>query len=199
MSQNPGHQDPYNQDPNAPQQDGGYQSAPSYDAAGHAPAGAVAKPQPVSLAEKLMYAGGALSILSAILSFAVGGTDAVRTQIEEQLEAAGMSASSAEVDAAMQAGLITGLVSSVIIAGIWFLLGYFNGKGKGWARIIATILGVINVLTTVLALVGTSMLPGAATGGALNLILSVVGALLAAAIVFLLWKKESTAYFKATR
>lgn len=198
MSQNPGHQDPYNQDPNAPQQDGGYQSAPSYDAAGHAPAGTVAKPQPVSLAEKLMYAGGALSLISGVLALTTP-EDQLREAIENQLEASGQPVDPAIVDASVASAPILALVTAVITALVWFLLGFFNGKGKGWARIVATILGVLNVVMTLIGFLGMSMMPGAAAGGTLNLVMSILSAVLAAVIVFLLWKKESTAYFKATR
>ncbi|KUG55667.1 hypothetical protein AVL62_05030 [Serinicoccus chungangensis] len=200
MSQNPGHEDPHH-DPNAPQHEGGYQAAPSYDthgAHGGAPAGAVAKPQPVGLAEKLMYAGGALSLISGVLALATP-EDQLRAAVESQLEASGQPVDPAVVDATVSGAPIIGLISGIVVAAIWFLLGFFNGKGKSWARIVATILGVINVVTTLIGLLGTSMMPGSAAGGTINTILSLLGAVLAAVIVFLLWRKESTAYFKSTR
>ncbi|WP_151524764.1 hypothetical protein [Serinicoccus kebangsaanensis] len=197
MTQNPG-QDPYNHDPNAPQPEGGYQSAPSYDTGGAAPSAPVAKPGPVGLAEKLMYAGGAISLIGALLSL-TGNQDAVRQQVQEQLESMGQEATPEAVDSAVALGTTFGLVFGVIFAGLWFLIGFFNGKGKGWARIVATILGALNVISFVVGLAGTSMMPGATGGGALNLIVSLISAAIAAAVIFLLWRKESSAYFASTR
>lgn len=211
MTQNPGSQDPYQHDPNAPRQEpqggdygsqGGYQPAPGYGSApgydGGAPAAPVAKPSSVGLAEKLTYAGGVLTLIGAVMSLFTN-TDEVREQVREQLEAAGQSVSPEAVDQAMQFGTITALIFGVVAAAIWFLVGFFLGKGKGWARIVATILGVINVLLTIFGLLGTSMMPGASTGGGLSMVLNILSGVLAAAIVFLIWKKESSAYFQATR
>ncbi|GAA4870388.1 hypothetical protein [Serinicoccus chungangensis] len=208
MSQNPGHDDPHH-DPSAPRHDadarqheGGFQAAPSYDAHdgahGGAPAGAVAKPQSVGLAQKLMYAGGVISLIGGVVALATP-EDQLRSAIESQLEASGQPVDAAMVDAAVSTAPIFGLIWAVVVAAIWFALGFFNGKGKGWARIVATVLGVLNVVTTLIGLLGTSMMPGSAAGGTINTILSLLNAVLAAVIVFLLWKKESTAYFKGTR
>ena len=96
-------------------------------------------------------------------------------------------------------GLASAVVVGIITAAVWFLLGFFLGKGKNWARIVATVLGVLNVVLFLVGLLGLGMMPGAAVGGGITLVLNAVSAALAAAIVFLIWKKESTAYFKGTR
>ena len=197
MSQHPGHEDPHH-DPNAPQHEGGYEAAPSYDAHGGAPAAAVAKPQPVGLAEKLTYAGGVIALIGVVLSLFTP-RDAMRDTIQQSLENAGQTATPEAIDQAMQFGLASAVVVGIITAAVWFLLGFFLGKGKNWARIVATVLGVLNVVIFLVSLLGVGMMPGAAAGGGIALILNVISAALAAAIVFLIWKKESTAYFKATR
>lgn len=207
MSQNPGQDpnqpDPYHHDPDAPQPErtGGYQPAPSAEGPGYgaAPAQAVAKPQPVGLAQKLMYAGGVLSLVSGLLVL-FSDEEALRQQMQEEMEAAGQAVDPAMVDAAVMGAMWGGPIFGVVFAAIWFLLAVFNGKGKGWARIVATILGALNVVTTVVSLVGINAMPGAAaTGGGLNLVLSLLSAAIAAAVIFLLWRKESSAYFAATR
>lgn len=206
MSQNPGHDpnqpDPYHHDPDAPQPErtGGYQAAPSAEGPGYgaAPAQAVAKPQPVGLAQKLMYAGGVLSLVSGLLVL-FSDEEALRQQMQEEMEAAGQAADPAMVDAAVTGAMWGGPIFGIVVAAIWFLLAVFNGKGKGWARIIATILGALNVVGTLISLAGVGGMPGMASGGGLNLVLSLLSAAIAAAVVFLLWRKESSAYFAATR
>ncbi|WP_066637606.1 hypothetical protein [Serinicoccus hydrothermalis] len=196
MSQNPGHEDPHH-DPNAPQHEGGYQAAPSYDAHGGAPAGAVAKPQPVGLAEKLMYAGGVVSLVTGIVGF-FESEDSIRDRLSQASEAMGGSMTPEMIDQQVALTPISALVTGLIAAVLWFLIGRFCGKGKGWARIVATVLAVLNLISFVFGLLGSSIIPGA-SGGTFVLLLNAVSAIIAAAVLFFLWKKESTAYFKSTR
>ncbi|WP_130011932.1 hypothetical protein [Serinicoccus sediminis] len=196
MSQNPGHEDPHH-DPNAPQHEGGYEAAPSYDAHGGAPAGAVATPQPVGLAEKLMYAGGVVSLVTGIVGF-FESEDSIRDRLSQASEAMGGSMTPEMIDQQVALTPISALVTGLIAAVLWFLIGRFCGKGKGWARIVATVLAVLNLISFVFGLLGSSIIPGA-SGGTFVLLLNAVSAIIAAAVLFFLWKKESTAYFKATR
>lgn len=196
MSQNSGHEDPHH-DPNAPQHEGGYEAAPSYDAHGGAPAGAVAKPQPVGLAEKLMYAGGVVSLVTGIVGF-FESEDSIRDRLSQASEAMGGSMTPEMIDQQVALTPISALVTGLIAAMLWFLIGRFCGKGKGWARIVATVLAVLNLISFVFGLLGSSIIPGA-SGGTFVLLLNAVSAIIAAAVLFFLWKKESTAYFKGTR
>ena len=176
-----------------------YESAPGMDEGRHEQAPAVAKPPSVSLAEKLMYGGAAVTVISGLLGLFTN-QDATQDQVREQLEAAGQATDEASLDAAMQVGMITGIVVMVISAALWVLMGWLNGKGVGWARIVATILGVLGVLLTVVGLAGSALLPGAAAaGGALSMVLSVVLGLIALAVVVLLWRPDASAFFAARK
>jgi hypothetical protein len=63
-----------------------------------------------------------------------------------------------------------------------------NGAGKSWARIVATVLGALGVVSTLFALT-------TATGT--TVALQVISLLLAIAILVLLWLPASSAYFRA--
>jgi hypothetical protein len=67
-----------------------------------------------------------------------------------------------------------------------------NGKGRSWARIVATVLGALSVLSLL-----SSVAQGQLT--TLNLIVSLVSLALAIAILVLLWRKESSAYYDAVK
>lgn len=174
-----------------------YESAPGMPAEGHGTSAPTApKPSSVSLAEKLMYAGAAVTLISGLLSL-FGDRDAMRETLREGLEADGQTVNAADLDSLVQVGLITGIVFAVIGAAVWALMGWLNGKGIGWARIVATILGVLGVLLTVVGLFGSALLPGAETGGALSMVLSVVTGVIALAVVVLLWRPDASAFFAA--
>lgn len=174
-----------------------YESAPGMDEGRHEPAPAVAKPPSVSLAEKLMYGGAAITVISGLLGLFTD-QEGTRDQVREQLEAAGQATDEASLDAAMQVGMITGIVVMVISAALWVLMGWLNGKGVGWARIVASILGVLGIVLTVVGLAG-SALPGVAAGSALSLVLSVVLGLIALAVIVLLWRPDASAFFAARK
>lgn len=177
-----------------------YESAPGMPAEGHgAPAPTAAKPGSVSLAEKLMYAGAAVTLIGGLLSLFTD-QDALRESARDSLEAAGQAVDDASLDAYLQLGMVTGIIFAVIGAALWALMGWLNGKGIGWARIVATILGILGVLVTIFGLVGTAILPGTvATGGALSMVLSVLIGVIALAVVVLLWRPDASAFFAARK
>jgi hypothetical protein len=69
-------------------------------------------------------------------------------------------------------------------------MAWKNGQGRSWARIVATVLGAINVLFTLFGFTQPGMTVVTATIGVVNLILAVV-------IVILLWRPESSSYYAA--
>lgn len=186
------------QDPNAPQpggypsapQQGGYPGAPQqpYPQGGQphpAPGqqGAPSTPpKPLALAVKLMYVGAALSLVSVLSSFLF--TDALRDQFAGQ---PGMD--QAMVDTAVTIGLVTAVVIGLVSVGLWILNAVFNSRGKQWARILSTVLGVLAVISTLIGF--TQPAP------ALSRVLSVVQMLLAIGIVVLLWRPESSRFYQA--
>lgn len=159
------------------------------------PAGVeVVKPSSVALAEKLMYGGAVVTLLGGLMSL-FGDRQEMADTIRAELERQGMDASSSTVDAAVTTGIVTGVLFAVVGAAIWALMGRLNGKGVGWARIVATILGVIGVALTIFGLAGSAMVPGAASGNVLSTILSILTGLIALAVVVLLWRKDSSQFF----
>ncbi|GAB3673213.1 hypothetical protein GCM10028814_00700 [Angustibacter aerolatus] len=158
-------------------------SAPSYPQGGSAPAApAGPPPAPLALAVKLMYAGAALSVLGIVAG--VTGTGSVRDRLEEQ----GTLTSSA-IDTAVSVTVVFAIVGGLIGVALWILMAVFNGRGAQWARIVATVLGGISVLSAVSLLVQT-VPPFTLVVGLLQVVLAVV-------ILVLLWRPASSAYYRA--
>ncbi len=174
----------FGQQANDPQSTGQPGPAPAYGQAPAAQAGyGVAKPPipaPAALAVKLMYVGAGFAVLGILATFLL--QDQMREQVEAQ---AGMTPDLA--DAAMTAGLAIGVVVGLIAVGLWVLNAVFNAKGAQWARILATVLGGLNIVFTLIGFVQPAPM--------LSRILSVVGLLLAIAIVVLLWRPENKPFY----
>ena len=106
---------------------------------GGAPTG-VEQPPSIRNAVRLMYVGAVLSVLGALSIFLQ--VDAIRDQIEED----DPSLSGDDVDTAVAIFVVTFVVVSLISVGLWLWMAYANGAGKSWARVVATVLGGLNIV-----------------------------------------------------
>lgn len=145
-------------------------------------AGRPAPPKPLALAVKLMYVGAAVTVLN--LAVQLTQTDAIR----EQIAATGDMTPEA-IDTAVTIGKVFGVVVTAIAVTLWVLNAVFNARGRIWARVLATVLGSLAVLFTLFGLAQPST-PA-------TMALSLAQLVLAAVIVWLIWRPESSRYYKA--
>jgi hypothetical protein len=141
-------------------------------------------PPSVLNAVKLMYVGAAISVISLVISLAsIGGTkDAIRK--------ARPSLSATQVNQLNTFIIALAVVSGVIGVALWLWMARANGKGKNWARILSTVLFGLATLD----LFGVLSQPKTALG----FIFPVLTWLVGAGAVFLLWRKDSTDFFRPT-
>ena len=145
------------------------------------------RPRQVVTATRLMY-GGVLLALVGVLVNALS-----RDEITRVLERANASRSPggrlSATDLRHAAGLTytAFLVMSVAAVVVWLVMAVTNARGQGWARIVATVLAVMNLLLTI----------GMATRGtAAATIAEAPTVLLGAAVAWLLWQPASTRFFE---
>lgn len=178
-----------------PPQNDGCQPAPSMDDQ-YRPGGVTrpaTRPKPLDLAVKLMWAGAGLSLLSLLLSLVLRPST---EELRQAMEDAGLSMTDAQIEQQMAMGMITGVVFGLIGVGLWALHAWANGRGMQWARITGTILGALSILMFLFSLLGIAV-SLATTSGVVSLVLSAVSALLAAAIIYLLWRPENRPWYEA--
>jgi len=150
--------------------------------AGPAPAD-VEQPPSIRTAVRLMYLGAVLSVLGALSIFLQ--VDAIRDQIEED----DPSLTGDEVDTAVAIFVVAFVVIGLISVGLWLWMAYTNGRGQSWARVVATVLGGLSIV---------SALGGLVTGsGGVGIVFSVLSVVLAAVILFLLYRPESSRFYAA--
>jgi hypothetical protein len=165
--------------PDAPQEQWGQQPGPP-----------VEQPSSVRTAVLLMRVGAVVSLLSLVATLLT--LSSLKSQIRDQLVSSDRQVSDSMVDAAYGTAIVFSVVLALIGVGLWLWMAWKNGQGRGWARIVATVLGGLNVLLTLISVVS-----GNAT--TLALVLSLVNLVLAVVILVLLWKKESSAFFASRR
>ena len=84
------------------------------------------------------------------------------------------------------------IVGGVIGVALWLWMAYSCKAGKGWARIVSTVLFAIDTLNV---LAGASVISSAGAPRIYSILVWLIGL---GAIIFL-WQRSSTEYFKAPR
>ena len=161
-------------------------------------------PAPVQTAVKLMYAGAAISAVTAIIMLAL------IPAIKAALRTANPSLTAGQVrdvNVLITLAIVSGLVTAVL----WPWMARANGHGRNWARIVSTVLfGLATLeLTRARSQYRGGYLARFSVGGhEYPVIHSVVGAvvlgvivpvllwLIGLAVVWLLWRPVSSAFFK---
>jgi hypothetical protein len=139
-------------------------------------------PPPVVNAVKLMYVGAAVSTVSLIISLAdISGTKAAIIKAKPSLTATQVNQLNTFI-------ISLAVVSGVVGIALWLWMSRANNQGKNWARILSTILFCLATLD----LVGVFSQPKTLLG----LLFPVLTWLVGLGAVFLLWRPESTAFFK---
>jgi hypothetical protein len=179
----PGSSDPFGPAPQPPPPQAGpwaSDNLPPHPLAGMAVD--MERPEPIRVAVSLMYIGAGLAGLSIVLVLLLMGS--LRDQVRDN----NPTFSDSRVDTAVTYGVTIVIVSALIGVALWLWMAHENGAGKMWARTVATVLGVLNIVLTLIRM-------GANTMG-VN-ILGLVYIALAVAILVLLYRPDSTAYYRA--
>jgi CDP-diglyceride synthetase len=144
-------------------------------------------PAPVLTAVKLMYAGAAVSAVNLIISLAViGGLKAYHGRfLGHSLTAAQVS----QLNTVIIAAAVTGLV----VIALWLWMARANGQGRNWARILSTVLFGLATLELTPYVFGFGEVSGVTVFGLIFPLLTWLAGL---AVVWLLWRPASSAFFR---
>jgi hypothetical protein len=166
----------------------------------------------VRAAVRLMGAGAAITAVNLIISLTI--VLARRAGIEAEIKAGWQpSPTAAQVSQLYTSAVTAGVVSCVALVAVWLWMARANGRGRGWARILYTVLSGPAALTLIfpqfvivpqwVPLIGnnplvigfvpfspTPFVPGVGPIG------PVLTGLVSLAAVCLLWLPASSAYFR---
>ncbi|MBM6401491.1 hypothetical protein [Phycicoccus sonneratiae] len=150
--------------------------------------GTVLAPSSVMNAVYLMWAGAVLALLEGIVT-----AFRAETAVDEVLASTGLA-----VDPGVAGAVVTGVkVASVgwglVLALVWMWVASGNAKGRGGARVAATVFyafAVLGVLITAL---------GALSGGLADLLLALPGFAVGTGAIVLLWLPSSSRYYALVR
>jgi len=139
-------------------------------------------PQAIKTSVTIVWVVVALSVISTILTFAY---------LDELVEAAGANLTGAEQDVARTGAIVGAIVALVVFGALWVVLGIFLRKGANWARIVLTVLVILGLA---FGLFGLSI-----EQPTIFVALGVVEMALYVALLYFMWRKESTDFINAHR
>jgi hypothetical protein len=144
-----------------------------------------APPTPVLQAVKLMYAGAIVSAVSLIITLVTVGS--LKTAIHN----ADPSLSASKLHSAEVAAVAVAIIFGLIGIGLWLWMAYANKAGKNWARITATVFFGLDTLSVL-----TSFRQAEPV---LSRLISILVWLIGLGAIVLLYQRESSAYFSASK
>lgn len=158
---------------------------PAYPSA--QPPAPVSRPASIATAVKLMYVGAGLSLVGAVSSALQH--DRIRAAVEKASSTSAKPLTATQIDAFVTVAVTAAIVVGLLGAGLWVWMAFANGRGRRWARIVATVFFGLSVLSTLSSL--------AQHAPALSLAISAVTLVLGAYVIYLLYRPESSQYYAA--
>ena len=161
-----------------------YENYPSAAGGGQVPEPAQrpAPPTSVQTAVRLMYAGAVISAISFILGLATLGS--LKHRLREEVPELHGLPHQQPGDRGHRPRHRVGIIG----VGLWVWMARMNLKGRNWARITGTVFFGLNTLD-LLGLFGGS-------ASAISAVFAIVIWLVGLGAVIMLWRRDSTAYFK---
>jgi len=139
-------------------------------------------PPSVLQAVKLMYAGAAVSTVSLFISLVdIGGT-------KDAIKRARPTLTATQVNQLNTFIITLAIVSGVLGVALWLWMARANSQGRNWARVVSTVLFGLATLD----LFGVLSQPKTALG----LVFPALTWLVGLGAIVLLWRRESTDFFK---
>ena len=142
-------------------------------------------PVPVQNAVRLMYAGAIISAISLIVTLVTIGS--LRTAIHN----ADPSLTPDKLHSAEVAAVAVAVIFGLIGIGLWVWMAFANKAGKNWARITATVFFGLDTLSVLASLRQAEPV--------LSRVVSILIWLIGLGAIILLWRRESSAYFAASK
>jgi hypothetical protein len=142
-------------------------------------------PPPAILnAVKLMYAGAAVNIIGLIAGLATA------SHLKSAIKKAQPKLTPAQVTNTERSIITFIVISSLIGVGLWLWMAWANKNGKSWARILSSVFFGVATLNTAASF--------AQPGDVLSRIFTVAVWLAGLGAIMLLWRPESSAYYRAS-
>ncbi|HET8992523.1 MULTISPECIES: hypothetical protein [unclassified Rhodococcus (in: high G+C Gram-positive bacteria)] len=162
------------------------------------PSAHAARPAPQDVVTAYQLWCGVLLLTVITLLFGAfdlwsGRTELVDMMVEMTADTGTEELSRSDLDAAIPMVVVLTVVFGLVIVGMLYLVVRQMYKGKNWARMALTLIGVFMTLSTLPTVFGVGV--GAGGSGLALGIISIASAVLTVGAIVLMHRRESNAYF----
>ncbi len=149
------------------------------------------QPQSVRTAVILMYVGAGLSAVSLIATLALSHRikNAVGKALRNARIRTGKPLTLAQIHTAENLYLAFAIAVLVIAVLLWVWMAWANGRGKGWARVLASVFFGLNTILLIFSGARTST----------TLVFTGIEWLVGLAALIFLWRRDTTEYIAQSR
>ena len=140
-------------------------------------------PQSVLTAVRLMYAGAALNTIEIIIGLTTIGS------LKSAILSRYPNYTDSQVHTLQVAVIASTVIFGALAIGLWLWMAWANGRGRSWARIVASVLfglNTIGVLTQV-----------AQPHAVFSLVLTILVWLAGLGAIYFIWQRDSSAFYQA--
>lgn len=149
-------------------------------------------PPSVTRAVRVMYAGAAVSLIGIAVDLAVVGR--LRNQIATHSTRNGRALTPAQVTTLEHVEIGVLIVAALITVGLWIWMARSVAAGRGWARVVSSVLFAISTIDTLVSVAGGALSAGSGAARFFGILVWLVGLV----AIILLWQRPSSAYFRGT-
>lgn len=149
----------------------------------------VGKPATLVWAVRGMYAGAVPSFIGVLLTLLM--RDETEKAVRDEMRDIEESGLPIDTDVIVTISIGLGVVVGVVATCLWIWIAVMNDRGRNWARVTGTVFGGVHLATSPFALIQS------ASASVLTLALNLLTTGLVVAILVLLWRPASSAYFRA--
>ena len=151
------------------------------------------RPSSIKNAVLLMRIGAGLSALGVV--FVLVTLDSYKDDLRKSFLDNDSSLSSSQLDTQVNISVSSAVIFGVVGVLLWRWMAAKNNQGRNWARITATVLGALNILSSLFGLTAGAAV--ATSVNAIGVITSILNLLIAAVAIFFMYRKDASAYYAA--
>jgi hypothetical protein len=140
-------------------------------------------PQSVLTAVRLMYAGAALNAIEIIIGLTTIGSlrSAILSQYPHYAEN--------KIHAVEVAVIAGSVIFGALAVGLWLWMAWANGRGRSWARIVASVLFGLNTISVLTQVAQPHAL--------ISLVFTILVWLAGLGAIYFIWQRDSSAFYQA--
>ena len=145
------------------------------------------QPPSIKTAVTLMRVGAVISLLGVV--YTLLSLNSFEDDIKRQALDSDTSLTASELDSIFAVTVAVVVILGILGALLWLWMAWANGRGRKWARRVATVLGALNIVSSMLTLANNQ-------ATTITTILTIVNLAVGAGALYFLYRPDSSRFYE---